>query len=81
MAELRQILEDEDFTLSFSTVNTLPKKPTRMQIEDVLMDNGITLPLGKSNTFYISSANDRNFVVIYSKSKDAYFFELLDEAQ
>ncbi len=81
MAELQNILEENDFTLSFTSVNILPKKPTRAQIEDVLVDNGIALPLAKSNTFYISSANDRNFFVIYSKSKNAYFFELMDEAQ
>ncbi len=77
MAELQNILEENDFTASFKSVNTLPNEPTRAQIEDVLIDNGITIPLIKSNNFYIRAVNGKGFVVIYSIEEDAYYYEKL----
>ncbi len=79
MAELKLILEDNDFTLSLKSVNTLPNQPTRAQIEDVLTDNGITLPLTKSNNFYLRASNGKGFIVIYSIEEDAYYYEKLNK--
>ncbi len=80
MAELKLILEDNDFTLSFKSVNTLPNQLTRAQIEDVLTDNGVTLPLIKSNNFYLRAVNGKGFVVIYSLEEDTYYYEKLTKA-
>ncbi len=77
--EFETVAQDNDFTLSFKSVNTLPNQPTRAQIEDVLVDNGITLPLTKSNNFYIRAVNGKGFVVIYSIEEDAYYYEKLNK--
>ncbi len=75
--EFETVARDNDFTLSFKSVNLLPNQPTRAQIEDVLSDNGITLPLTKSNNFYVRDSNGKGFVVIYSIEEDAYYYERL----
>ncbi len=77
--EFETVIQDNDFTLSFKSVNTLPNQPTRAQIEDVLTDNGITIPLTKSNNFYVRDANGKGFVVIYSIEEDAYYYEKLNK--
>ncbi len=78
--EIETVIQDNDFTASFKSVNTLPNQPSRAQIEDVLTDNGITLPLTKSNNFYIRASNGKGFVVIYSLEEDTYYYEKLTKA-
>ncbi len=80
MAELADILRDNDFTLSVKSVNTLPNSPSRAQIEDVLTDNSVTLPLVKSNNFYVRAVNGKGFFVVYSLEEDEYYFEKLTKA-
>ncbi len=80
MAELRDILQDNDFTSTFRSVNILPNNPSRAQIEDVLSDNGITIPLTKSVRFYLIAANGKAFVVIYNVVENEFYFEKFSKA-
>ncbi len=80
MAELRDILQNNDFKLYLQSVNTLPNTPTRAQIEDVLSDNGVSLPLPRNNMFYIRAVGGRTFLVVYNKEIDEYYFEKLTRA-
>ncbi len=78
--EIRDVLKDNDFTATYRSVNILPNKPTKLQLMDVLSDNGVVFPLTASNNFYLLDANGKGFVVIYNLGLDEFYYEMLSKA-
>lgn len=72
MAELKDILEVNDFSQVAITPDNLPVKPTRVQIEAALVLNGVTVPPTQSVSFVLFSAT-RVHTVRYGITPDAYF--------
>ena len=79
MAELKEILGDNDFTINLSTVRYLPNTLTRAKVEKVLEDHGYTVPLPNNVSFYIGN-DTKVFLVRYLLDSDAYVYEKLLEA-
>ncbi len=77
MAELKKILETNDFKHLLTTTGTLGNNPSRIQIEMVLMENGFTEPLANEVTFSMIDSNDKMFNVTYYASIDLYGYEKL----
>ncbi len=77
MAELKKILETNDFKHLLTTTGTLPNNPSRIQIEMVLMENGFTEPLANEVTFSMIDSNDKMFNVTYYAGIDLYGYEKL----
>ncbi len=77
MADLKDILEVNDFKHLMSTTGTLPNSPSRVQIEMVLIENGFTEPLQNEVTFSMIDKNNKMFNVTYYASRDLYGFEKL----
>jgi len=77
MAELKDILEVNDFKHLMTTVGTLPNQPSRVQIEMVLVENGFTEPLHNEVTFLMIDKNDKMFNVTYYADIDLYGYEKL----
>ena len=77
MAELKDILETNEFRLELSSANTLPNNPTRIQLDAVLIENGYTLPLQRSATFFITSSNGKLFNVTRFEPIGIYAYEKL----
>ena len=77
MAELRDILEREEFKLQLSSANTLPNKPTRVQLDAVLVENGYTLPLQRSATFFMADSGGKLFNVTRFEPIGLYAYEKL----
>jgi len=77
MAELRDILRENDFKLLLTTIGTLPNSPSRVQVEMVLIENGFTEPLTNEVTFSMIDKNNKMFNVTYYASMDLYGYEKL----
>ncbi len=77
MAELKDILEVNDFKHLMITAGTLNNKPSRAQIEMVLLENGFTEPLTNEVTFSMIDKDDKMFNVTYYASIDKYGYEKL----
>ncbi len=79
MAELAQILEENDFSRILLNFNNIAKKPSKADIELIIGDNGYSLPLPNSVSFVIQS-NNRVHTVRYSKTVDVFYTLLMDIA-
>ena len=77
MAELKDILEVNDFKHLMITTGTLANNPSRVQIEMVLIENGFTEPLTNEVTFSMIDRNDKMFNVTYYAGIDLYGYEKL----
>jgi len=77
MAELKDILEVNDFKVLLITTGTLPNKPSRVQIEMVLVENGFTEPLSNEVSFSMIDIASTMFNVTYYPSLDLYGYEKL----
>jgi len=72
MAELKSILEVNDFTIHLETSTDVGRKLSRSEIEQILTDNGVTLPLTRDVGFFISDSADHYFHVTFLSSIDIY---------
>ncbi|RKX64580.1 MAG: hypothetical protein DRP42_06145 [Tenericutes bacterium] len=79
MADLKDILQVNDFNQVVLVFGNLPKKPSRIDIEAILIDDGHTLPLANSVSFYLIS-NNRRHLVVYGKALDEFATTLLNLA-
>jgi len=70
--ELKDIFEKESFNVHLSTPRAFGKAASRVEIESVLTDNNISLPLQHSVSFTITDTNDKNFVIYYVKPINGY---------
>jgi len=77
MAELKDILEKNDFKHLMVTTGTLSNKPSRQDIELVLIENGITAPLLNEVTFSMIDADEKVFNVTYFPHISKYGYEKL----
>jgi len=77
MAELKDILRENDFKLLLTTTGNLNNNPSRIQIEMVLVENGFTEPLANEVTFSMIDSNDKMFNVTYYAGIDLYGYEKL----
>ncbi len=77
MAELKDILEANDFKHLMVTTGTLSNKPSRAQIEMVLIENGFTEPLQNEVTFSMIDSTEKMFNVTYYAGIDLYGYEKL----
>ena len=77
MAELKDIMETNEFRLELSSANPLPNQPSRAQLDAVLVENGYTLPLQRSATFFIASSNGKLFNVTRFEPIGIYAYEKL----
>ncbi len=77
MAELKDILEVNDFKYLITTTSTLPNRPSRLQIEMVLAENGFNEPLTNEVTFSMIDKDDKMFNVTYYADIDLYGYEKL----
>ncbi len=77
MAELKDILEVNDFKHLMVTTGTLPNQPSRTQIEMVLIENGFAEPLTHEVTFSMIDRNEKMFNVTYYASISKYGYEKL----
>ncbi|RKX87232.1 MAG: hypothetical protein DRP58_03260 [Spirochaetes bacterium] len=59
------------------TTGTLNNKPSRAQIEMVLIENGFTEPLANEVSFSMIDINEKMFNVTYYPSIDRYGYEKL----
>ena len=77
MAELRDILEINDFKVLLTTAGSLPNNPSRNDIELILIENGYTDPLINEVSFSMVDSNEKIFNVTYYPSIDKYGYEKL----
>jgi len=77
MAELKGILEVNDFKHLMTTTGALANKPSRNAIERVLAENGFTVPLQNEVTFSMIDSTDKMFNVTYYANIDLYGYEKL----
>ena len=77
MAEIKDILRENDFKLLLITTGTLGNNPSRVQIEMVLIENGFNEPLANEVTFSMIDSNNKMFNVTYYASMDLYGYEKL----
>ena len=77
MAEIKDILETNEFRLELSSANNLPNQPSRIELDAVLVENGYSLPLQRSATFFVSSANGKLFNVTRFEPIGIYAYEKL----
>ena len=73
MAELKNIMGDNDFTIDLKTVRTLQNILPRNTIELVLGDEGYTLPLPQDVSFYIGNTS-KVFFIRYFALEDEYVY-------
>ena len=64
MAELKEIIEQNDYKLKLPSVNNLGVTLTRLEIEAVLTDNGLSFPV-QDVSFFILDGSDHVFDVSY----------------
>jgi len=74
MAELQGIMENNDFTVELTTTTNLNNKPDRTQIDNVLIENGYTLPLANNVAFSMVSGNGKYFFMKYLKDIDKFMY-------
>jgi len=77
MADLKDILEVNDFKHLMITTGSLGNNPDRTKIEMVLIENGFTEPLANEVTFSIVDISEKMFNVTYYPSIDRYGYEKL----
>ncbi len=75
--ELKAILEMESFDSLLMTTASLGNNPSRVAIEDVIVENGIDIPLAHTVTFTILDVNDKMFHTTYYKTIDKFGYEKL----
>ena len=74
MAEIKEILAWEYFSLKYTTTSNLGTKLSRAEIEQVLTENNVSLPLENSVEFFIVDKKDHRFRVLYAKDSDKFSF-------
>ncbi len=77
MAELKAILEYNDFKVLLTTTGRLPNNPSRNVIELVLIENGYSEPLVNEVSFSMVDSNEKMFNVTYYPSLGKYGYEKL----
>ena len=80
MIELKDVLEVRDFRKLLVTTSSLGVALTRAEIEAVLTENGVTLPLPYSISFVIKDSADKFYEVIYGKALDTFVYTRQDIA-
>ena len=71
---LRSLLEVEDFTVHLQTNDNLRITLNRAEIEGVLSQNNVPLPLANDVSFFITDGADHVFNVTYLKATDTYAY-------
>ena len=74
MAELKDILEVEDFVKELITSQSLTNTPNRTEIDNALLENGYTLPLANNVSFKLISSNYKYFFVSYIQDTDKFMY-------
>ena len=64
MAELRELIEQNEFKMKLPTVANLGNTLTHLEIEAVLTENGLTLPV-QDVSFFILDAASHVYSVTY----------------
>lgn len=77
--ELKDIMEDNDFSLLIETSVNLGTTLSRLEIEEALVLNNVTLPLSSAVRFGLTDGS-RYFLVMYLVAKDIYVYERLSLA-
>jgi len=72
MAELRDILEKNDFSVHMYSSQSFGTNASRIEIEDTLRENGYNVPLANSVSFTITDDNDKSFVVSFVQETNSY---------
>ena len=73
--ELQDILEVNDFKHSFKVEENLGTSLTRIEIDGVLAENNIPLPLQNDVSFKIADNRKHYFLVYYDTSLDVYAYQ------
>ena len=79
MAEIKDIMGENDFTVDIKTTRILQNILPRNKIELVLGDEGYTLPLPQDVSFYIGNLT-KVFFIRYFVLEDEYVYIKMKEA-
>jgi hypothetical protein len=74
MSDLKEIMGENIFSKRYETAENLKNTLSRQEIEDVLIENGVSLPLDSSVEFFIIDKNDHRFRVLYSIVSDEFSY-------
>jgi len=77
MAELRKIMQENDFNVELYTTQNLGNNPDRTKLDLCLTENGFTLPLPQTATFFVVDSNSRLFSVTRFEPSGRYGYEKL----
>jgi len=72
---LAAALRDEDYTVRLDTSDVLGNGISRTEIEQVLTDNGVSVPLLKNWKFFVKDGNNKIWFITYFKDIDKYAVE------
>ena len=73
MAELKDILNNKDYKQIALASGNIGNNPSRNEIESILTENGIELPVYDS-TYFLIDTNNHNMQVTYIAQLDDYFY-------
>jgi len=73
MSELKNIMNKKDYKMVATASGNIGNNPSRAQIEAILAENGMPLPVNDS-TFFLIDTNNHNLQVTYIKNLDSYFY-------
>ena len=77
MAELKNIMERNDFTVELLTTQSTGNTLSRAEIDQALIENGFTGQLPRNVTFFLGTADNKIFQLTYFKTLDKYGYEKL----
>jgi len=77
MADLKDIMEDNDFTIHLETLDSVGNQLSRSEIESILTAGGVTIPLTRDVSFIVSTGDNKYFSITYLESIDKYAYEKL----
>ena len=73
MSELKNIMNKKDYKMVAMASSNIGNNPKRTEIEAILAENGMPLPVNDS-TFFLVDPNNHNLQVTYILSLDGYFY-------
>ena len=73
--ELQDIMEVNDFNKSFSVDENLGTTLTRVEIEGILVGEGVVLPLSNNVSFRLADNREHYFLVYFDVSLDKYAYQ------
>jgi len=76
--EISTILDDADFSRNLNTVSTLGNTVTRAEIEAVIAENSLPLPVNDVRFYIINTS--RFFFITYDSIADRYMYVQLSAA-